>query len=616
MLAWQAYKVFEKAFMQSIMSQIYRPIPMILMVCSSQLLMADCSMAVANQGNVINLNGQPWSGRWLRQSTQGQAKFYVQEDWLTQGLGVQMLDSDNVDRQRVRWFSAPVFSQVAFDRTGRYRYLDLEPFAELWRTEVNGNTLNLYTPDTRIQALRRSKQTWGDRLVIDLDRRTPWRISQQSNSISLMVAAEVAADLPLGTDVIAGNLIKSVTIQPQGKMTQIQIQTTASINPAIELLGSPNPKIVLDLRRDYTPPDLTIQWAKGLKRIERTIEIARQPKAANDLPTIKFAVTALEVDLQEPQLTMRPIWSNPANQGVLGLLPLPQMTEQAEAVAAINAGFFNRIRQLPVGAIRQDNRWIAGTALVRGAIAWNESGAVLIDRLNFNEAITIGNQTTINLTNLNSGYVQRGIARYTPSWGSTYSPLTENEILIVVRGEQVIAQYQGGAVGVGQLAIPRDGYLLVARQTPNAIAQLPIGAIVRGRQAFVPAAFANFPNLIGAGPLLLKNGKTVLNSKLENFQTGFDTQAAPRSAIATTKEQGKILLATIQAIPNGTAPNLAQTTEVLQKLGAVDALNLDGGSSSSIYLGGNLLNRSITQIAPVHSAIAIFITPPAPQPQF
>ncbi|MDX2254334.1 MAG: phosphodiester glycosidase family protein [Pseudanabaenaceae cyanobacterium bins.39] len=578
--------------------------------------MADCSMAIANNGNVINLNGQPWSGRWLRQSVQGQPKFYVQEDWLTQGLGVQMLDSDNADRQRVRWFSAPVFSQVAFDRTGRYRYLELSPFAELWRTEVVGNTLNLYTPDTKIQALRRSKQPWGDRLVIDLDRRTPWRVSQQANLISLIVSAEVAADLPLGTDAIAGNLIKSVTIQPQGKMTQIQIQTTESINPAIELLSSPNPKIVLDLRRDYTPPDLTIQWAKGLKRIERTVEIPNQTTVPNTPTTVKFAVTALEVDLKQPQLTMRPIWSNPSGAGVLGLLPLPQMAEQAEAVAAINAGFFNRIRQLPVGAIRQGNRWIAGTALVRGAIAWNESGEVLIDRLNFNEAITVSNQTTINLTNLNSGYVQRGIARYTPSWGSTYSPLTENEILIVVRGEQVVAQYQGGAVGVGQVTIPSDGYLLVARQTPNAIAQLPVGAIVRGRQSFVPKTFANFPNLIGAGPLLLKNSKTVLDGKIENFQAGFDTQPAPRSAIATTKTQGKLLLTTIQAIPNGTAPNLAQTAEVLKKLGAVDALNLDGGSSSSIYLGGNLLNRAITQIAPVHNAIAIFITPPTPQPQF
>ena len=49
---------------------------------------------------------------------------------------------------------------------------------------------------------------------------------------------------------------------------------------------------------------------------------------------------------------------------------------------------------------------------------------------------------------------------------------------------------------------------------------------------------------------------------------------------------------------------------------AVDALNLDGGSSSSLFLGGEILNRPVTEIAPVHNAIAIFITPPPTKPQF
>jgi exopolysaccharide biosynthesis protein len=122
--------------------------------------------------------------------------------------------------------------------------------------------------------------------------------------------------------------------------------------------------------------------------------------------------------------------------------------------------------------------------------------------------------------------------------------------------------------------------------------------------------------LIGAGPLLLKNGSVSLDGKLEQFQAGFDTQAAPRSTIATTKEKGKLLLATVQAAPQGVAPNLLQTAEVLKKLGAVDALNLDGGSSSALSLGGDVLNRPVTQIAPVHNAIAIFLSPPPANSQF
>ena len=594
-------------------------IPFLAAVCC-QVVIADSapSATIPDSGNVIQLNGQPWSGRWIRKVEQGQQSLYVQEDWLTGGLGVQMMDSDKADRQRLRWFSSPTFSQVAFDNTGQFRYLDLAPFAEQWRTEIAGNALNIYTPDAAMQAVRRSKQPWGDRIVIDLNRRTPWRVTQKGNVITVFVSAEVASGLPIGMNAIAGNLVKSVNVQPQGKLTQIQIQMNESINPAIEMLSSPTPKIVIDLRRDYIPPSLTVQWAEGLRRIERVVEIPNKPKTDKEPKTIKFSVTALEVDLKSPRLKLRPIWSNPdgSPNGILGLMPLPQMVQQAQAVGAINGGFFNRIRKLPVGAIREGNRWLAGTALVRGAIAWNEKGETLIDRLNFKEEISTASQVTIALTNLNSGYVQRGIARYTPNWGSVYSPLTENELLIVVRGDRVVAQYQGNAVGVGQIAIPSDGYVLVARQTPEAAKQLPVGMTVRGRQALIPDKFANFSNLIGAGPLLLKNGSLSLDGKLEQFQSGFDTQSANRSAIATTKEKGKLILATVQAAPEGVAPNLLQTAEVLKKMGAVDALNLDGGSSSSLFLGGEILNRPITEIAPVHNAIAIFITPPPAKPQF
>ena len=602
------------------MKMTYRKTLLCFLAASCQFLIADSAPAapVPDGGMTIRLNGQPWAGRWIRKVEQGQQSFYVQEDWLTGGLGVEMMDSERADRQRLRWFSSPIFSRVAFDRTGRFRYLELTPFAEQWRTEISENTLNIYTPDAKLQAVRRSKQAWGDRLVIDLSRRTPWRVNRQGNVINLVVSAEVAADLAIGANAIAGNLVKSVTVQPQGKLTQVQIQLNESINPAIEMLSSPTPRLVIDLRRDYVPPSLTVQWAEGLRRIERIVEIPNQVKTAKDPKTIKFSVTALEVDLKQPRLKLRPIWSNPdgSPNGVLGLSPVPQMVEQAQAVGAINGGFFNRIRQLPVGAIREGSRWLAGSALVRGAIAWNEKGETLIDRLNFSEEITTASQTKIALTNLNSGYVQRGIARYTPNWGAAYMPLTENELMIVVRGDRVVAQYQGGAIGVGQIAIPSDGYILVARQTPEAVKQLSGGMTLRGRQAFLPEKFATFPNLIGAGPLLLKNGNVSLDGKLEKFQAGFDTQSADRSAIATTKDKGKLLLATVQAAPEGVAPNLLQTAEVLKKIGAVDALNLDGGSSSTLFLGGDILNRPVTEIAPVHNAIAIFITPPPTPPQF
>jgi exopolysaccharide biosynthesis protein len=49
--------------------------------------------------------------------------------------------------------------------------------------------------------------------------------------------------------------------------------------------------------------------------------------------------------------------------------------------------------------------------------------------------------------------------------------------------------------------------------------------------------------------------------------------------------------------------------QIMQQLGAVDALNLDGGSSTSLALGGQLIDRSPVTAARVHNGIGIFIAP-------
>ena len=49
--------------------------------------------------------------------------------------------------------------------------------------------------------------------------------------------------------------------------------------------------------------------------------------------------------------------------------------------------------------------------------------------------------------------------------------------------------------------------------------------------------------------------------------------------------------------------------QLLQQMGAIDALNLDGGSSTSLYLGGQLVDRASATAARVHNAIGISIEP-------
>jgi len=553
------------------------------------------------QGKTIQLNGQPWLGQWIKTDS----TIYLQDNWLTGALGIELLDSDRPERQKLRWFSSPFFASITYDRPVQRRFLDIKDISKDWRTEVVGEILRINTPTVSINAIRRSKQNTGqslqnlgDRLVIDLDRPTPWQVQKQNNVISLTISAELAPsttkDIIQTLNKDKSNLIKTIEIQTPNKQTIIKIQTTEPLTPEIQTLSDPS-RIIVNIKRDYLPPDLTINWAKGLTRKQQTVTLRELDKS------LRFNVNSLIVNLKEPSITMKPIWSNP--DGMVGTSSLRAIAEQWQAAGAINGGFFNRDRKMPVGAIRENKRWMAGGVLNRGTVAWNGSN-IFMDRLRFNEEI-ITSQGAIALSHLNSGFVQNGLARYTSNWGATYTPLTENEVILVVVGDRITAQFNSG--GAGQISIPDNGYILVARKVPEIVEKLTIGEQVKGVTNVKPQTYNDFPNILGAGPLLLKNGTIVLDAALERFLPPFDTNGATRSAIATTQIAGQVLLTTIQATPEGILPSLKQTADILKKMGAINALNLDGGGSTTLYLGGNILNRAANNIAPVHNALGIFI---------
>jgi hypothetical protein len=296
----------------------------------------------------------------------------------------------------------------------------------------------------------------------------------------------------------------------------------------------------------------------------------------------------------------------------VGTAPLVETAQRYLALAAINGGFFNRNNQLPLGAIRRDGRWLSSPILNRGAIAWNDAGQFYINRLTLREtliAISKENSDKVQLpiSTLNSGYVENGIARYTPSWGATYTPLTDHETILVIQQNQVTNQLPDVQSGLTAIPIPQNGYLLVLRSNSVSIAsQLPVGSSLTITSSTSPSNFQNYPYIVGAGPLLLQNSQIVLDGKSEQFSNAFISQKAVRSAICTTAT-GKVIIAAVHNAIGGTGATLAQHARLMQSLGCVDALNLDGGSSTSLYLGGQLLDRSPNTAARVHNGIGIFL---------
>jgi len=607
------------------------------------------------QGSQVSLNGRILPLSWTQQpanSTSTDFRTWIADVGLMQSAGVDLLSSADSTKQPVQWFSVSLTGpqSLAARATGSYRYLDVTDFASLagWQISADGNVLRITSPAANVSGIRQAEREWGSRIVVDLDRPAPWQVNfvdkpspsptptpnpaddptkpaiplqglraapnletpddptkpalplqitplQQviGQEWSIAIDAKVAPALLQDTFQTSKQLL-SLKVEPDGDRTRVKVTIPLGWRPQVFSEGNPN-RLVIDIRPDSLV-EKNIVWAPGVQWRQQY----------HNLGTARFPVVWLEVNPRQSGVKLRPILSNPpAEQGTA---PLLQTAEVSGVAAAINAGFFNRINRLALGAIRRDNKWLSGPILNRGAIAWNDGGEFAIDRLTLQETLITPANQFLRVSHLNSAYVQSGIGRYNSDWGTTYTPLSGNEIVVTVAGDGVVSQSPGGAAGTTTFPIPANGYILALRSDLSIAPQFTPGTLLRLETNTIPADFNRFPYILGGGPVLVQNSRVVLDAKAEGFSDAYVRQTAIRSAIGRTAA-GNLLIVAVHNRAGGAGPNFAELAQILQQMGAVEALNLDGGSSTSLYLGGSLLDRPPSTAARVHNAIGIFIQP-------
>jgi Phosphodiester glycosidase len=550
-------------------------------------------------GTQVMLNGRslpvPWS-QW-RSAGSPQVRTGIVDWGVTQMLGVEWLNAAAASQQPVQWFSDAVQNPlVLLTRIAPpFRYLDVTELGKKfgWQMQVSGTTLQIVSPPANVLAIRQGKQSWGDRIVLDLDRSAPWQVDEAMGEAGVTLDAAVTPAISQAFKSIPGNFVQTLRVEPGTNQTRLRLTTSARFR--VWSLANPN-RLIIDVRPDALV-DQDIQWAPGLRWRRQTVTLGSN----------RFPVLWLEVNPRQPGLTLQPIL--PSATTLVGTAPLAQTARQTQATAAINAGFFNRNNQLPLGTIRQNGRWRSGPILGRGAIGWDAMGSFKLGRLTLQETVITPTGQRFALTHLNSAYLQAGIARYTADWGATYAPLTDAEILITVQNNQVVAQQTvAAAAGLAPVPIPANGYVLVLRSNAAAAAAFPVGTVLRLERSLSPPDFDRFPTIIAAGPLLLQNRQVVLDADAEKFSKAFIQELAARSAIGLTPN-GTVILATVHTRIGGGGASLNDMAQLMLQLGATDALNLDGGSSTTLYLGGQIRDRLPRSAARVHNGIGIFLQP-------
>ena len=603
-------------------------------------------------GKTLFVDGRSIRGRWHWQAGDGETgpRFGISDGTLRQTLGFELLDSRDPERQPVGWFAKAERVPIVLPTFlhGGDRYLDLTEFAREtgWQVERVDTALRIASPSVQIEDVRYGRHPWGRRWVVQLDRpglasaelagtvrvaealpsktiatqeaaaipsiRPPRIVRRNLHEWEIHISGRPSRDLARKLQQEARQAAGSVPswhVEERSSGTAIAIRAEPKWEPRLQTLADP-PRVVFDLQTGRLR-DRDIQWAEGIRWRQQQIVLGSD----------RFPVRWLEIDPQVANLRLRPIYARPDREntnGLVGIASLAEMAERWGAYAAINGGFFNRNTQMPLGALRSDGIWLSSPILNRGAIAWNDDGAVDMDRLDRTETVETEGGDRFLVFYPNSGYVKAGISRYTRAWGETYTPVVDGEILVEIQSDgsnagdafpqvdRVVRQICAGKAGEGAYPIPANGYLLTLRSYPEAAAAFEAGRNVILTSETVPAAFATYANILGAGPLLVRSGRVVLDAESETFQPGFIAGKAARSAIGRTPA-GKLILAAVRERADGPGPSLAEIAQLMLALGCTDALNLDGGNSTGLYLGSQTLDPPFYRPSRIHNALGIFI---------
>ena len=270
------------------------------------------------------------------------------------------------------------------------------------------------------------------------------------------------------------------------------------------------------------------------------------------------------------------------------------IASQNNVIVAINGTYFKQDTGTPLGTLVINDEIISGPIYERVGMGISNNG-FKTSRIAFSGEIK-NKTTTIQINNINQPRMMFSeVLLYNKNWGLKSEQTKKDSTHIAILNNKIIAKSDY------PLHIPEGGFVLSAPKT--ILKSFKIGEKVTINYNLNPN-WEDIDHIISGGPYLLKEGSVFIDATSQKLNSIAGRN--PRTAIGYTKDN-VMLMVTIDGRKEGsTGVTLKELANIMKDLGCYEAINLDGGSSTVMYVDGNIYTGSnIKNSAAISNALAV-----------
>jgi hypothetical protein len=340
------------------------------------------------------------------------------------------------------------------------------------------------------------------------------------------------------------------------------------------------------IRQKY-PKAAIYDVTSGVKHIKLTKYYAGKPVRIN----------VVEVDMKlAKDLELTPALSSDTT--LQSRRTITTIAKNKNAVVALNGTYFKPQTGVPLGTLMINKKMYTGPIYDRVAMGIFDNGFD-IARVQLNASVN-GSGKTIPVNNINQPrMLSTYVLVYTSEWGK-YSPYAPKYGmgLQVVEGKITKAS-------ANPIEIPQNGYVISG---PKSVLQPLLDKKDAELIINTNPEWKNVKHIISGGPYLVRNSEVFVDMTAQKL--GAIGGRNPRSAIGYTADNNLILVAVDGREGSSIGMTLMELASFMQSIGCTNAMNLDGGGSTVMYVNGQVVNKpQMKGGIPLSNAIVLSRTP-------